>query len=291
MRCERIARAALIAALMSGAAGCSLLPDFGSPVKVRPIPASANAGALASDEGDYQAAARAVENRDYALALDYLQKARDKSARDVRVFNALGVVYDKLGRFDLSARYYKQAEAIDPNSQVVRNNLAYSNVLRARVGGPAVAAELAPQQPDETQPASAAPTIVSIVPEPRPDAAPAQPPVVHLRPWGGVTVVDASGEGTKAEAMRRRLKRLGWVARASASAQPAQAQSVIAYAPSRAAAARALARSLRFSATLVACADGCKGIEFVLGADARIAAASEARAQSLRVAEVNGRGK
>ena len=28
---------------------------------------------------------------------------------DIRVLNAFGVVYDKLGRFDLSARYYDEA--------------------------------------------------------------------------------------------------------------------------------------------------------------------------------------
>lgn len=294
MRCERIARAALIAALMSGAAGCSLLPDFGSPVKVRPISQSANPGALAPNEGEYQAAARAIESRDYALALDYLQKARDKSAHDVRVLNALGVVYDKLGRFDLSQRYYAQAQTIDPNSQVVRNNLAYSQVLRARVDGrPATAAEVAREPRAEAQIGGVAPTQIAIVPEPRPDAGAAQTPIVRLRPWGGVTVVDASGMSGKGEAMRRRLRRLGWVARASASAQSSQAESLIAYAPSRAAAARALARSLRFPARLTVCADGCKGIEFVIGVDARVAEAKEdaIRPHSLRMAEVDRRRK
>ena len=48
-----------------------------------------------------------VVNRDqgnYGRALEYLQAAKAKDPRNVRALNALGVVYDKLGRFDLSAR-------------------------------------------------------------------------------------------------------------------------------------------------------------------------------------------
>jgi tetratricopeptide (TPR) repeat protein len=78
----------------------------------------------------YGGAVRAIETRDYAQALDYLQAARAMAPEDVRVINAFGVVYDKLGRFDLSARYYAQAKTLDPTSKVVDNNLAYSERLQ-----------------------------------------------------------------------------------------------------------------------------------------------------------------
>ena len=78
----------------------------------------------------YGGAVRAIEARDYARALDFLQTARDIAPDDVRVINAFGVVYDKLGRFDLSRRYYAQAKALDPTSKVVDNNLAYSERLQ-----------------------------------------------------------------------------------------------------------------------------------------------------------------
>ena len=78
----------------------------------------------------YDSAVSAINNRDYALALDYLQAARAKDPNDIRTLNALGVVYDKLGRFDLSARYYAQAGAVDPQSRIVAENLAYSRILQ-----------------------------------------------------------------------------------------------------------------------------------------------------------------
>jgi Flp pilus assembly protein TadD len=84
------------------------------------------------DDADYAGAVSAIHRRDYAGALDFLQAGRLRKADDVRVLNAFGVVYDKLGRFDLSERYYLQALAIDPASAIVAGNLAYSLALQGR---------------------------------------------------------------------------------------------------------------------------------------------------------------
>jgi tetratricopeptide (TPR) repeat protein len=121
----------------------------------------------------YSGAVRAIEARDYAQALDYLQTARVIAPEDVRVINAFGVVYDKLGRFDLSRRYYAQAKALDPTSKVVDNNLAYSERLQGLSHEPlafASAAEaeaklgqqsdLMPGSPVVVAPIAAAPVIM-----------------------------------------------------------------------------------------------------------------------------------
>jgi tetratricopeptide (TPR) repeat protein len=78
----------------------------------------------------YARAADAIRARDYALALDLLQVAAARAPGDVRVLNAQGVVYDELGRFDLSGRYYARALQADPNSAIVANNIAYSARLQ-----------------------------------------------------------------------------------------------------------------------------------------------------------------
>jgi hypothetical protein len=82
----------------------------------------------------YARAAEAIRARDYALALELLQVAAVRASTDARVLNAQAVVYDKLGRFDLSARYYARALAADPTSSIVAHNMAYS----ARLSGRAV---------------------------------------------------------------------------------------------------------------------------------------------------------
>jgi hypothetical protein len=118
----------------------------GEPVKVRPVETMSSLTPAQSDPL-YEGAVTAINERDYARALDYLQQAKAGNPEDVKVLNALGVVYDKLGRFDLSARYYGQAQAVDPSSRIVAANVEYSKVLQGWQDPgqhPAIAALAAP---------------------------------------------------------------------------------------------------------------------------------------------------
>jgi hypothetical protein len=100
-----------------------------SALKLRPaIPADSE---VAPGDLFYGDAVAAINRRDYARALDLLQAARERAPGDVRILNAFGVIYDKLGRFDLSQRYYAEAQAADPSSAIVAQNLAYSKTLQA----------------------------------------------------------------------------------------------------------------------------------------------------------------
>jgi hypothetical protein len=137
-----IARLGIVCGLSLGLSACALLPH-GRPwlaflthprpqVHVRPIEPAAPGPVLPADEGLYRDAASAIGRRDYGRALDLLQAARDRNPRDPRVPNAFGVVYDKLGRFDLSAEFYAEAEGLDPGSPIVANNRAYSLMLQGR---------------------------------------------------------------------------------------------------------------------------------------------------------------
>jgi len=86
--------------------------------------------ATAPDQGYYDSAVVAITARDYATALDDLQAASASEPHSARILNAFAVVYDKLGRFDLSARYYAEASAVDPASPVIARNIAYSRALQ-----------------------------------------------------------------------------------------------------------------------------------------------------------------
>lgn len=152
----------LAAGALVGLVSCATGPQPAQMVEMRAAPPLQPAGR--ADEAPYQGAVSAIGRRDYALALDLLQMARTRDPGDPRVPNALGVVYDKLGRFDLSGRYYEQAKALDPKSVIVAQNLAYSNALQLRQDGlPAAtppasaeirtAAQAAPPAPVERKPA------------------------------------------------------------------------------------------------------------------------------------------
>jgi hypothetical protein len=112
----------------AGVSACAPLLGGSPEIDVRPV--STMPGANPDSGGDYASAVAAINRRDYALALDYLQAARTKEPQSARVLNAFGVVYDKLGRFDLSARYYDQARTVEPDSKIIADNIAYSQMLQ-----------------------------------------------------------------------------------------------------------------------------------------------------------------
>jgi hypothetical protein len=121
----------------AGLAACSLLGS--NEVKVTPVEHMSTSAAGQYDHF-YESAVTAINGRDYARALDYLQEIRARDPRNVKALNALGVVYDKLGRFDLSARYYAQAQAIEPGSPIVARNMDYSKNLQGLMAPSQVAA-------------------------------------------------------------------------------------------------------------------------------------------------------
>ena len=146
-----------IAVCVAGMTAAGCLATHARPVKITEV--RTPSAPVSRIDLYYAGAVRAIEARDYARALDYLQTARATAPDDVRVVNAFGVVYDKLGRFDLSRRYYAQAKALDPTSKVVDNNLAYSERLQGLSREPlafasAAEAEAKLQPPDGLMPGS-----------------------------------------------------------------------------------------------------------------------------------------
>jgi len=208
--------------LVSALVVSACAPLFGNSnfTSVRPVETPV-AAAAHPDDGFYQDAVKALDNRDYALALDALQAARALEPNDVRVLNALGVVYDKLGRFDLSSRYYKEASLLDPASPVVAQNLVYSAMLRRLAGtnpnlaeaeARPVSAEhsqetseainylksqerVPPQQPGETgaSPVAAQERLIAAVAQSYAAPAPAQAAPRDIAPRSSVATIDGRG--------------------------------------------------------------------------------------------------
>jgi LytR cell envelope-related transcriptional attenuator len=183
MTSRRLSYIGFASVLALGANGCASVPPPARMVEVRPArtpaePPGSAAGNL------YQAAVAAVDRRDYARALELLQAARDRAPQDARVLNAFGVVYDKLGRFDLSSRYYAQAQAADPGSSIVAGNQAYSSVLQGKAPLPVLAAqEAAPSAAPASAPTptpTRTATLATAPPSaPAPTAA-VSPPPTHI---------------------------------------------------------------------------------------------------------------
>ena len=144
MRAIKPLPAILFPLLAWGLAGCVWPLHRNAPVDVRPIATGLTTPGALADDGLYLDARSAIIRRDYATALEALQAANARTPDDVRVLNAFGVVYDKLGRFDLSERYYAWAAKLDPQSSIIANNLRYSGYLRTGKSGDTALAETKP---------------------------------------------------------------------------------------------------------------------------------------------------
>jgi Flp pilus assembly protein TadD len=119
-------------ALVLGLGGCLHFPHHAKMAKIRAVPADLGAiGPYAAEDRLYASAVKEIDRRNYGGALDALQVARSARPNDPRVLTAMAVVYDKLGRFDLSDRYYDQAEKADPGSRIVALDRRYSLFLRS----------------------------------------------------------------------------------------------------------------------------------------------------------------
>jgi tetratricopeptide (TPR) repeat protein len=241
---------------------------------------------VSSSDASYDAATAAIYHRDYGRALDLLQVALERHPGDVRVLNAFGVVYDKLGRFDLSARYYARALALGPTSSVLANNMAYSHQLQGehQTGTPTSdRADYAQRQPAGVH-AERPHAIAGLAPYPTftpreastfaqvrietPSLTPATTKLAPV-PGGTVVLINATGLQNGDHHLRARLVALGWsVSKTSPVKRHGEALTSISYAAGRAAAAKALARSLPGKVRVAACSDACVGIRLTMGADA-----------------------
>lgn len=249
--------------LLLGLSGCASLPRLSHWVTIKPVH-SDESREMARSEGYYAGVVAAIERRDYAQALNLLQVARTRAPNDVRVLNAFGVVYDKLGRFDLSARYYAQARALDAGSPILAANIAYSAILQRRAEAPSL------PEPATAAPVRTAAVAPLSVPSIRLGFGPAaSPQTLALLPGHTLAIINASGRSDGAEPTRLRLAQLGWSAPRAVvhEAQP-QARTTIVYTGRHVLQAQALARTLPRGIQLVSCDDGCAGIHLRLGADA-----------------------
>lgn len=265
MTSARVIRLAVGLAVAASLSGCAGLPRLSHWVSVKPVETVAEQP-NSREDGYYAGASAAISRRDYADALDLLQAARARKPDDVRVLNAFGVVYDKLGRFDLSARYYQQARRLDPASTVVAANLTYSAMLQARSELPATAEATPVSKEQQTRAAALPPAAIRLGFAPQWIATP--PPTRSL-PGFEIEIADASSGPGRVEPLRKELIRLGWAAPRIVllGANPA-ARTTISYPARSLKVARGLANTLPAGVQLVDCADACNRIRLVIGADA-----------------------
>jgi Flp pilus assembly protein TadD len=96
-----------------------------------PDPLAVKDAMLGGDPGDdLSLGKRHYRERNYGLAEQHFRRAAEKLPRDGEAWLGLAASYDRLRRYELADRAYKQALAIYGPRPEVLNNIGYSLLLR-----------------------------------------------------------------------------------------------------------------------------------------------------------------
>lgn len=124
---SRVGKAVLAAASMIAVAGCSL--EGGGTGAIFESAGGTHAFAW---EAAFNKGKESLASGYFGLALQQFKAALGTNPHSVRVLNAVGVTYDRLGRYDLAELYYDRALAIEPESAATLNNVGYSLLIQER---------------------------------------------------------------------------------------------------------------------------------------------------------------
>lgn len=116
----------LIPLVFSGCAGLNL-----DRFQARAVLPEGHATA-ASGHQHYQQGKRQLAAGSIGLAIDAFRQAVRAEPENIDALNGLAVAYDRIGRFDLSRRYYEQALGIAPGSAMLQHNFGYSLALQGK---------------------------------------------------------------------------------------------------------------------------------------------------------------
>ena len=72
---------------------------------------------------------------DFGLAARHFEKAAALAPKDATAWVGLAASYDRIGRFDLADRAYKEAIKLEGETTAILNNLGYSHMLRGDLAG------------------------------------------------------------------------------------------------------------------------------------------------------------
>ena len=125
--------------LSAALAGCETdsTGSISSPVSETPAPTlavqhPADVKFLPSDE-PLRLAVEYFDRGDFGTAARYFEDAVTKAPKDASAWVGLAASYDRIGRFDLADRAYKQAIKLVGETTEILNDEGYSYILRGRL--------------------------------------------------------------------------------------------------------------------------------------------------------------
>ncbi|PLX43331.1 MAG: hypothetical protein C0605_04240 [Hyphomicrobiales bacterium] len=92
--------------------------------------AASNSPLLSASAGPVELGKAHFKNGDYGLSEKHFRKAAESEPNNAKAWIGLAASYDRLHRFKLADRAYKQAVRIEGETPAIMNNWGYSKLLR-----------------------------------------------------------------------------------------------------------------------------------------------------------------
>ncbi|MFA7096224.1 MAG: type IV pilus biogenesis/stability protein PilW [Gammaproteobacteria bacterium] len=112
----------IMAILALGTAGCAAVPE-------QPGTRSLQAAA----EANLQLGVGYLQQGNYELALEKLEKSLEQNPSSASAHNVIAVLYERLNQLDLAERHYRRALSLDPKDSGAHNNYGRFLCMRNRL--------------------------------------------------------------------------------------------------------------------------------------------------------------
>lgn len=96
------------------ALAAGLFAVLAAPAPILAMGGDSPSVAKAAENPDYANGKKAVDEKDYQVAINHLTRSAEKNPKDADTQNLLGFSHRKLGNFDKAFEHYRLALTIDP---------------------------------------------------------------------------------------------------------------------------------------------------------------------------------
>lgn len=131
---NRCIRALAITVICAALGACATGQKSGSGGFGSPLLAASGSPLLSASAGSIDLGKAHFKNGDYGLSEKHFRKAAEKQPNNGKAWIGLAASYDRLHRFKLADRAYKQAVRIEGKTPAIMNNWGYSKLLRGDLG-------------------------------------------------------------------------------------------------------------------------------------------------------------
>lgn len=127
---NKILKSLIMAGLCMALGACATGQNGGTAALNAPVLAASDSPLMKAGASPVELGKAHFKNGDYGLSERYFRKAAESQPNDAKAWIGLAASYDRLYRFKLADRAYRQAVRIEGETPAILNNWGYSKLMQ-----------------------------------------------------------------------------------------------------------------------------------------------------------------